>query len=70
MCHHFKLYFPLSSIGTASTLIPVLDINAASVLAGSVEKEPEPKALDELDDLDSVGALSRPVCTFVQFDHL
>jgi hypothetical protein len=68
--HHFKLYFPLSNIGTPSNLIPVLDVTAASVLSRTVEKEPEPTAIDELDDLDSVGALSRPVCTFVQFDQL
>ncbi|HZF12000.1 MAG TPA: hypothetical protein VFE33_24710 [Thermoanaerobaculia bacterium] len=66
---HFSLYFPLSS-GPANSFIPLLDVNAASLVAGKVEKEPEPKALNEMDDNDEVGALSRPVCTFVQFDHL
>jgi len=67
--HHFELYYQLST-GPAQTFIPLLDINAANILAGTVEKEPEPKALNEMDDNDAVGALSRPVCTFVQFEHL
>ncbi len=65
--YHFTLYYPLSTVA-GGTAIPVLDNQVTGLVPGQVEKESEPKELNELDDEDERGSLSRPVCTFVSFE--